>query len=303
MQILALERLGNFQTALELVARRSFVAIGEDEAFRAGRAVGAGHKLAALIGYGDRHGIDVLVVLPLAGAAVRGQLVNSKLIRARLVKGELREVKLVVLPVLEVLLRLLLLGVAIALAHRRAGDELAVDGSPGNIVSRGHGKGELALSITAGNHLRHGRGVDSRLGDRIGILEFDRRNTGRCRVRRIDPLALKLISAIVTRLAYRCRDLERAVAVVRHDSLNRMDRLVVRIARRLVVNLGHGIGKRLAGVILSEGQPALGYQAHGLGGIGLDVCGLKDLAVHGNADLLGRCLIGGLDDIAERTLG
>ena len=81
-----------------------------------------------------------------------------------------------------------------------------------------------------------------------------------------------------------------------------MDRLVVRIARRLVVNLAHRIGERLAGIILSEGQPARRYQAHGLGSISLDTCGLKDLAVRGNADLAGRCLVGRLDDITERTL-
>ena len=302
MQVVPVKRLDDLQTALQLVARRGTVAISEDEAFRAGRTIGARHKLAALIGYGNRHGIDMLVILPLARTAVRGQLVNSKLIRARLVKGELREVKLVVPPVLEVLLRLLLLGVAIALAHRRAGDELAVDGSPGNIVSRSHGKGEFTLSGGADDHLGHRRGVGCRIGDRIGVLEFDRRNTGRCRVRRVDPLALELVLAI-NLLAYRRRDPERAVAVVRHDSPNRMDRVVVRKARRLVVKLAHRIGERLASIILSEGQPTLGYQAHGLGGVGLDICGLKDLAVRGNADLAGRGLIGRLDDIAERALG
>ena len=302
MQILALERLDDLQTALELVARRSFVAISEDEAFRAGRAVGAGHKLAALIGHGNGQGIDVLVILPLATTAVRGRLVNSKLIRARRIKGELREVNLIVLAVFKVSPRLLLLDVAVARTHRRAGDELAVDGSLGSLISRGHGKGEPALSIAAGNHLRHRRGVGCRLGDRIGVLEFNRRDTGGRRIRRVDPLALELVLAI-NLLAYRCRDLERAVAVIRHDSLNRMDRLIVRIARRLVVNLAHRVGKRLAGIILIEGQPARRYQTHGLGVIGLDVCSLKDLAGRGKADLVGRCLVGRLDDIAERTLG
>ena len=88
MEILAVERLDDLQTALELVARRGAIPIGEDEAFRAGRAIGTRHKLAALIGHGNRHGIDVLVILPLAGSAVRGQLVNIKLIRARRIKGE-----------------------------------------------------------------------------------------------------------------------------------------------------------------------------------------------------------------------
>ena len=235
-------------------------------------------------------------------AAARSHLVNGERIRARLVEGKRREVNLIVRAVGKLVPRLPLLDVAVVRTHRRASDELAVDGSPGNIVSRGHGKGELALSIAAGNHLRHGRGVGRCLGDHIGVLEFDRRDAGGRCIRGVDPLTLELVLAINC-LAYRCRDLERAVAVVRHDSLNRMDRLVVRIARRLVVNLGHGIGKRLASIILSESQPALRNQAHGLGGIGLDVCGLKDLAVHGNADLLGRCLIGGFDDIAERTLG
>ena len=302
MKILAIERLDDLQTALELVARRSFVAIGEDEAFRAGRAVGAGHKLAALIGYGNGHGIGVLVILPLAEAAVRGQLVNSKLIRARFVEGELREVELIVLTVLEALLRLPLLGVAVLRAHRRAGDELVGDGSLGSVIGRGHGKGKLARGIGTGNHLGHRRGVGCRLGDRIGVLEFDRRDTGGRRIRGVDPLALELV-AIVTRLAYRCCDLKRAVAVIRHDSLNRMDRLIVCIARRLVVNLAHRIGKRLADIILIEFQSALGYQTHGLGVIGLDVCGLKDLAVRGKANLFGRCFVDRLDDIAERTLG
>ena len=302
MQVFALERLDDLQTALELVARRSLVPIGKDETFRTGRAIGARHKLAALIGYSNRHGIDVLVILPLAGAAVRGQLVNGKLIRARRIKGELREVDLFVVAVLKIAHRRLLLVVAVVRAHRRAGNEPVVDCRLGDIVSRGHGKRKLARSIGAGNNLRHGRGVGRRLGNRIGVLELNRRNTGRCRVRRIDPLALKLIPAIDL-LAYRRRDPERAVAVIRHDSPNRMDRLVVRIARRLVVNLAHRIGERLAGIILSEGQPTLGNQAHGLGNIGLNICGLVDLAVRGNADLVGRGLIGGLDDIAERALG
>ena len=81
-----------------------------------------------------------------------------------------------------------------------------------------------------------------------------------------------------------------------------MDRLIVRIARRLVVNLAHRIGKRLAGIILSEFQPTRRYQTHGLGVIGLNVCSLKDLAVRGKANFAGRCLVGRLDDIAERTL-
>ena len=278
------------------------VTIGEDEAFRAGRAIGAGHKLAALIGYGDGQGIGVRIIRPLAETAIRDQLVNSKLIRARLVKGELREVNLIVLPVLEGRRRLLLLSIAVVHAHRRSGDELAIDGSLGSIVSRGHSKGELARSIGTGNHLRHGRGVGCRLGDRIGVLEFDRRDTGGRCTRRIDPLALELVLAIDL-LAYRCRDSKRTVAVIRHDSLNRMDHLVVRIARRLVVNLTHRIGERLAGIILSEGQPTRRYQTHGLGGVGLDICGLKDLAVRGNANLAGRCLISRLDDITERALG
>ena len=205
------------------------------------------------------------------------------------------------LPVLEALLRLPLLGVAVVRTHRRAGDELAVDGSLGSIVSRGHSKGELARSIGTGNHLRHGRGVGCRLGDRIGVLEFDRRDTGGRCTRRIDPLALELVLAIDL-LAYRCRDSKRTVAVIRHDSLNRMDHLVVRIARRLVINLAHRIGERLAGIILSEGQPTRRYQTHGLGGVGLDICGLKDLAVRGNANLAGRYLVGRLDDITERAL-
>ena len=241
------------------------------------------------------------VIRPLAKAAVRGQLVNSKLIRARLVKGELREVNLFVLSVLEALLRLLLLGVAVVRTHRRAGDEPAADGSLGSIVSRGHGKGELVRSIGTDNNLRHGRSIGCRLGDRIGVLEFDRRDTGGRCTRRIDPLALELVLAIDL-LAYRCRDSKRTVAVIRHDSLNRMDRLVVRIARRLVVNLTHRIGERLVGIILSEGQPTRRYQTHGLGGVGLDVCGLKDLAIRGNANLAGRCLVGRLDDITERAL-
>ena len=277
------------------------VTIGEDEAFRAGRAIGAGHKLAALIGYSDGQIIGVRVIRPLAEAAIRGQLVNSKHIRARLVEGELRKVNLFVLPVLEGRRRLLLLSIAVVHAHRRSGDELAIDGSLGSIVSRGHSKGELARSIGTGNHLRHGRGVGCRLGDRIGVLEFDRRDTGGRCTRRIDPLALELVLAIDL-LAYRCRDSKRTVAVIRHDSLNRMDHLVVRIARRLVVNLTHRIGERLAGIILSEGQPTRRYQTHGLGGVGLDICGLKDLAVRGNANLAGRYLVGRLDDITERAL-
>ena len=301
MQVVPVERLDDLQTALELVARRGAIPIGEDEAFRAGRAIGAGHKLAALIGCGNGQGIDVRVIRPLAEAAIRGQLVNSKLIRARLVKGELREVELIVLPVLEGRRRLLLLSVAVLRAHRRAGDELAIDGSLSSIVSRGHSKGELARSIGTGNHLRHGRGVGCRLGDRIGVLEFDRRDTGGRCTRRIDPLALELVLAIDL-LAYRCRDSKRTVAVIRYDGPNRMDRLVVRIARRLVVNLTHRIGERLAGIILSEGQPTRRYQTHGLGGVGLDICGLKDFAVRGNANLAGRCLVSRLDDITERAL-
>ena len=89
MQVVPVKRLDDLQTALELIARRSAIPIGEDEAFRAGRTIVAGHKLAALIGYSDGQGIGVLVIRPLAEAAIRGQLVNSKLIRARLVKGEL----------------------------------------------------------------------------------------------------------------------------------------------------------------------------------------------------------------------
>ena len=196
---------------------------------------------------------------------------------------------------------MLLLGIAVVRAHRRAGDELAADGSLGSIVSRGHGKGELVRSIGTNNHLCHGRSVGCRLGDRIGVLEFDRRGTGGRCIRGVDPLALKLV-ATVTRLAYRRRDPKRTVAAIRHDSLNRMDRLVVRIARRFVVNLAHRIGERLAGIILSEGQPARRYQTHGLGSIGLDICGLKDLAIHGNANLAGRCLVSRLDDITERAL-
>ena len=206
------------------------------------------------------------------------------------------------LTVGKLVLRLLLLCVAVVSTHRRAGDELAIDGSLGGVVSRGHGKGELVRGIGADNNLRHGRGVGCRLGDRIDVLKLDRRDTGGRCTRRIDPLALELV-ATVTRLAYRCRDPERAVAVIRHDSLNRMDRVVVRIARRLVVNLAHRIGERLAGIILSKGQPARRYQTHGLGGIGLDVCGLKDLAVRGKADLVGRRLVGRLDGITERALG
>ena len=301
MQVVPVERLDDLQTALELVARRGAIPIGEDEAFRAGRAIGAGHKLAALIGYGDGQGIGVRIIRPLAETAIRDQLVNSKLIRARLVKGELREVNLIVLPVLEALLRLLLLGIAVVHAHRRAGDELAVDGSLGSIVSRGHGKGELVRSIGTDNHLCHRRSIGCRLGDRIGVLEFDRSDTGRCRIRRVDPLALKLVLA-VNLLAYRRRDPKRTVAVIRHDSLNRMDRLVVRIARRFVVNLAHRIGERLAGIILSEGQPTRRYQTYGLGSVGLDICGLKDLAIRGNANLAGRYLVSRLDDITERAL-
>ena len=205
------------------------------------------------------------------------------------------------LPVLEALLRLFLLDIAVVRAHRRAGDELAADSSLGSIVGRGHGKGELVRSIGTDNHLCHGRSVGCRLGDRIGVLEFDRCNTGRRRIRRVDPLALELVLAIDL-LAYRRRDPKRTVAVIRHDSLNRMDRLVVRIARRFVVNLAHRIGERLAGIILSEDQPARRYQTYGLGSVGLDICGLKDLAVRGNADLAGRCLVGRLDDITERAL-
>ena len=276
------------------------VTIGKDEAFQAGRAIGTRHKLAALIGYGNGQDINVRVILPLA-ETIRNLFVNSELIRARLVEGELRKVNLFVLPVLEGRRRLLLLSIAVVHAHRRAGDELAIDGSLGSIVSRGHSKGELARSIGTGNHLRHGRGVGCRLGDRIGVLEFDRRDTGGRCTRRIDPLALELILAIDL-LAYRCRDPKRAVAIIRHDSLNRMDRLVVRIARRLVVNLAHRIGERLASIILSEGQPTRRYQTHGLGGVGLDICRLKDLAVRGNANLAGRYLVGRLDDITERAL-
>ena len=88
MQVVPVKRLDDLKTALELVARRSLVAIGEDEAFRAGRAIVAGHKFAALIGYGNGHDIGVRVILPLAKTAVLSQLVNSKLIRARLVEGE-----------------------------------------------------------------------------------------------------------------------------------------------------------------------------------------------------------------------
>ena len=194
-----------------------------------------------------------------------------------------------------------LLGVAVLRAHRRAGDELVGDGSLGSVIGRGHGKGKLALSIAADNHFGHRRGVGCRLGDRIGVLEFNRRDTGGRCIRRVDPLALELVAA-VARLAYRCRDLERAVAVIRHDSLNRMDRAVVRIARRLVVNLAHRIGERLAGIILSEGQPARRYQTYGLGSVGLDICGLKDLAIRGNANLAGRRLVSRLDDITERAL-
>ena len=241
------------------------------------------------------------VIRPLAKAAVRGQLVNRKRIRAWLVKGELRKVNLFVLSVLEALLRLPLLGVAVLRTHRRAGDKLAVDGSLGSIVSRGHGKGELVRSIGTDNNLRHGRSIGCRLGDRIGVLEFDRRDTGRCRIRRVDPLALKLVLA-VNLLAYRRRDPKRTVAVIRHDSLNRMDRLVVRIARRFVVNLAHRIGERLAGIILIEDQPARRYQTYGLGSVGLNACGLKDLAIRGNANLAGRCLVSRLDDITERAL-
>ena len=276
------------------------VTIGEDEAFRAGHAIATGHKLAALIGYGNGQDISVRVILPLA-EIIRNLFVNSELIRARLVEGELRKVNLFVLPVLEGRRRLLLLSVAVVHAHRRAGDELAIDGSLGSIVSRSHSKGELARSIGTGNHLRHGRGVGCRLGDRIGVLEFDRRDTGGRCTRRIDPLTLELVLAIDL-LAYRCRDSKRTVAVIRHDSLNRMDRLVVRIVRRLVVNLTHRIGERLAGIILSEGQPTRRYQTNGLGGVGLDICGLKDLAVRGNANLAGRYLVGRLDDITERAL-
>ena len=204
-------------------------------------------------------------------------------------------------PVLEALLRLPLLNIAVVRTHRRAGDKLAVDGSLGSIVSRGHGKGELVRSIGTDNNLRHGRSIGCRLGDRIGVLEFDRRDTGRRRIRRVDPLALKLVLA-VNLLAYRRRDPKRTVAVIRHDSLNRMDRLVVRIARRFVVNLAHRIGERLAGIILIEDQPARRYQTYGLGSVGLNACGLKDLAIRGNANLAGRCLVSRLDDITERAL-
>ena len=300
MQVVPVEHLDDLQTALELVARRGAIPIGEDEAFRAGRTIATGHKLAALIGYGNGQDISVRVILPLA-EIIRNLFVNSELIRARLVEGELRKVNLFVLPVLEGRRRLLLLSVAVVHAHRRAGDELAIDGSLGSIVSRSHSKGELARSIGTGNHLRHGRGVGCRLGDRIGVLEFGRRDTGGRCTRRIDPLALELVLAIDL-LAYRCRDSKRTVAVIRHDSLNRMDRLVVRIVRRLVVNLTHRIGERLAGIILSEGQPTRRYQTNGLGGVGLDICGLKDLAVRGNANLAGRYLVGRLDDITERAL-
>ena len=277
------------------------VTIGKDEAFRAGRAIGTRHKLAALIGYGDGQGIDVRVIRPLVEAAIRGQLVNSKLIRARLVKGELREVELIVLPVLETLLRLCLLNVAVVRTHRRTGNEIAADGSLGGIVSRGHGKGELARSIGTGNHLRHGRDVGCRLGDRIGVFEFDRRDIGRCRIRQVDPLALKLV-ATVTRLAYRCRDSKRTVAVIRHDDSDRMGRLVVRIARRLFFDLAHRIGERLSSIILREGEPTRGNQAYGLGGIRLDVCSLVNLAALGNAKLVGRGLVGRFDGIVERAL-
>ena len=276
------------------------VTIGKDEAFRAGRAIGTRHKLAALIGYGNGQDISVRVIRPLA-ETIRNLFVNSELIRARLVEGELRKVNLFVLPVLEGRRRLLLLSVAVLRAHRRAGDELAIDGSLGSIVSRGHGKGELVRSIGTDNHLCHGRSVGCRLGDRIGVLEFDRRDTGGRCTRRINPLALELVLAIDL-LAYRCRDSKRTVAVIRHDSLNRMDRLVVRIARRFVVNLAHRIGERLAGIILSEGQPARRYQTYGLGSVGLDICGLKDLAIRGNANLAGRRLVSRLDDITERAL-
>ena len=176
------------------------VTIGKDEAFRAGRAIGTRHKLAALIGYGNGQDISVRVIRPLA-EAIRNLFVNSELIRARLVEGELRKVNLFVLPVLEGRRRLLLLSVAVLRAHRRAGDELAINGSLGSIVSRGHSKGELARSIGTGNHLRHGRGVGCRLGDRIGVFEFDRRDTGGRCIRGVDPLTLKLV-ATVTRLAY-----------------------------------------------------------------------------------------------------
>ena len=81
-----------------------------------------------------------------------------------------------------------------------------------------------------------------------------------------------------------------------------MDRLVVRIARRLFFDLAHRIGERLAGIILSEGQPARRYQTYGLGSVGLDICGLKDLAIRGNANLAGRRLVSRLDDITERAL-
>ena len=81
-----------------------------------------------------------------------------------------------------------------------------------------------------------------------------------------------------------------------------MDRLVVRIARRLVVNLAHRIGERLAGIILIEDQPTRRCQTYGLESIGLDICGLKDLAIRGNANLAGRCLVSRLDDITERAL-
>ena len=205
------------------------------------------------------------------------------------------------LPVLEVILRLRRLSIAVVRTHRRAGDELAVDSSPGSFVIRGHGKGELAWSIGTDNDLRHGRRIGCRLGDRIGVLEFDRRDTGGRRTRRVDPLALKLV-ATVTRLAYRCRDPERAVAVIRHDDSDRMDRLVVRIALRLFFDLAHRIGERLSSIILRKGEPTRGNQAYGLGGIRLDVCSLVNLAALGNAKLVGRGLVGRFDGIVERAL-
>ena len=88
MQAVPAERLDDLKTALELVARLSLVTIGKDEAFQAGRAIGTRHKLAALIGYGNGQDISVRVILPLA-ENIRNLLVNSELIRARLVEGEL----------------------------------------------------------------------------------------------------------------------------------------------------------------------------------------------------------------------